>query len=80
MKGVNVLDTFEKVCDLIGSRFEISEMKLSADTSLEEIGADSIDLVDLVSELEEEFKVSVPDEDFENIRTIGDVVELIESL
>ena len=75
-----MLDIFEKVCDMISSRFEISEMKLSADTSVEEIGADSIDLVDLVSELEEEFGVSVPDEEFENIKTIGDIVVLIENL
>ena len=75
-----MLDTFDKVCDLVSARFEISEMKLSADTSIEEIGADSIDLVDLVTELEEEFGVSVPDEEFENIKTIGDVADLIESL
>lgn len=74
------MDTLEKVCNLISSRFEISEMKLSEETSLEEIGADSIDLVDLVSELEEEFGVSVPDEEFENIKTIGDIVSLIENL
>lgn len=74
------MDTFEKVCDLISARFEISDMKLSSDTSLEEIGADSIDLVDLVSELEEEFGVSVPDEEFENIKTIGNIADLIESL
>ncbi|MGN1418919.1 MAG: acyl carrier protein [Acutalibacteraceae bacterium] len=74
------MDTFEQVCDLISKRFEISEVKLTKETTLEEIGADSIDLVDLVSELEEAFDVSVPDEEFENIKTIGDIVELIENL
>ncbi len=74
------MDTLEKVCGLINSRFELNDVNLSSDTFLEELGADSIDLVDLVSELEEEFKVSVPDEEFENIKTIGDIVNLIESL
>lgn len=74
------MDTFEKVCKLISQRFELSDVKLTEDTTLEEIGADSIDLVDLVSELEEEFGVSVPDEEFENIKTISDISNLIESL
>lgn len=74
------MDTFEKVCDLISERFEISDLKLTAETTIDELGADSIDLVDLVQELESEFDVEVPDDDFENIKTIGDIVELIENL
>ena len=56
------MDTFEKVSDIIGKRFELSETKITMDTTWEEIGADSIDLVDLISELEDEFDISIPDE------------------
>lgn len=74
------MDTFDTVCDLISKRFEISRNMLNEETTLDEIGADSIDLVDLVSELEEEFEIHVPDEEFENIKTLGNLVEVIESL
>lgn len=74
------MDTFDTVCDLISKRFEISKNMLNEETTLDEIGADSIDLVDLVSELEEEFEIHVPDEEFENIKTLGNLVEVIESL
>ena len=74
------MDTFEKVCDLISERFEISDLKLTAETTIDELGADSIDLVDLVQQHESEFDVEVPDDDFLNIKTIGDIVELIENL
>lgn len=74
------MDTFDTVCDLISKRFEISRNMLNEETTLDEIGADSIDLVDLVSELEEEFEIHVPDEEFENIKTLGNLVEVLESL
>ena len=44
---------------------------------LDDLGADSLDVVELVMALEEEFGIEVPDEDVENIRTIGDVVDYI---
>lgn len=74
------MDTFENVCEIVSSRFELNEIKLDRDTSWEEIGADSIDLVDLITEIEDEFKISIPDEEFENLKTIGDLSDLIDQL
>ena len=74
------MDTFEKVCDIISRRFEINEIKISTDTTWEEIGADSIDLVDLISEIEDEFEISIPDESIEDLKTVGDVAKLIEDM
>ena len=74
------MDTFEKVSDIIGKRFELSETKITMDTTWEEIGADSIDLVDLISELEDEFDISIPDDSIEDLKTVGDVVNLIDEL
>ena len=45
----------------------------------DDLGADSLDIVDLVMSLEEEFDVEVPDEEVENIKTVGDIVKFIES-
>ena len=44
---------------------------------LEDLGADSLDVVELVMALEEEFNIEVPDDDVENIRTIGDIVSYV---
>lgn len=74
------MDTFDKVCSIISNRFELSEAILSPETTWEEIGADSIDLVDLISELEAEFEISIPDDSIEDLKTIGDIVELIDEL
>ena len=74
------MDTFEKVSDIIGKRFELSETKITMDTTWEEIWADSIDLVDLISELEDEFDISIPDDSIEDLKTVGDVVNLIDEM
>lgn len=75
---MSVVDTFDRVCEEIRDRFEITDIKIMPDTTLEELGADSIDLFDLVSDLEEKFEISVPDEEFEKIGTIQDIVDLVE--
>ena len=46
----------------------------------EDLGADSLDLLQLVTELEDQFDISIPDEDFESIKTVGDVLDEIEKL
>ena len=46
---------------------------------LDDLGADSLDVVELVMALEEEFGIQVPDEDVENIRTVGDILEYLEA-
>jgi acyl carrier protein len=56
----------------------VSIEQVTADVSLKELGADSLDLVELVMELEEDFDFSIPDEDAESIRTIGDFVRYFE--
>lgn len=80
-KGGNTMnDTFEKISDIIGRRFELSETKITPETTWEEIGADSIDLVDLISEIEDDFDVSIPDDSIEDLKTVGDVVALVDEL
>ena len=53
--------------------------KVTMDSDIvEELGADSLDIVDLVMSLEEEFEVEIPDDEIENIKLVGDVVKYIE--
>lgn len=70
--------TFDKVCEIVNERFEINDIKLTEDTTWDEIGADSIDLVDLISEIESEMDISIPDEAIEEFKTIGDLVRFLD--
>ena len=74
------MDTLEKICAIVAARFELTETALTQDTTWEEVGADSIDLVDLITELEDKCGVSIPDEAIDDLRTIGDLAQLIDTL
>ncbi|MBO4445445.1 MAG: acyl carrier protein [Clostridia bacterium] len=70
---------FEKIRAMIAEQLEIEEESITMDSALiEDLGADSLDVVDLVMSIEDEFEIEVPDEAIENMRTIGDAVRFIE--
>ncbi|MGC8767300.1 MAG: acyl carrier protein [Brevinematia bacterium] len=72
-------DVFEKVKDLIVDQLGVDASKVTPEASfVEDLGADSIDIVELIMTLEEEFGVTISDEDAQNIRTVGDAVKFIE--
>lgn len=69
----------EKVFAIIGEHFDVDPSTLSEQTDLiEELHADSLDLVELIMAFEESFDVSIPDEVALSVRTIGDVVAYLE--
>ena len=72
---------FEKVKSIISEQLSIDNVdSITLDTSLtEDLEADSLDAVEVIMALEEEFDIEIPDEDAENFKTIGDIVEYIES-
>ena len=70
---------FDKVKDILVDQLDVEEEKVTMEASIvDDLGADSLDLVDLVMSLEEEFDVEIPDEQVENIKTVGDIVKYIE--
>lgn len=70
----------EKVKAILAEQFDVEEDKVTADTDLQEdLGADSIDVVDLLMSIEDEFGVEVPDDEIENIKTVGSLVSYIEA-
>ena len=70
---------FEKVRSLICEQLELDEDKVTMDsTIIEDLGADSLDVVDLIMGLEDEFKIEVPDDAVENVKTVGDIVRFLE--
>ena len=67
-----------KVNSIIGDQLGVEDGSLVPEANLlDDLGADSLDVVELVMALEEEFGIEVPDEDVENIRTIGDIVRYV---
>ena len=70
---------FEKIRAIICDQLELEEDAVTLDSVLlEDLGADSLDLVDLVMTFEDEFDMEIPDEEIENIKTVGDIVKFIE--
>ncbi|CDZ24691.1 hypothetical protein CCDG5_1581 [[Clostridium] cellulosi] len=71
---------FEKVRSILVGQLGVDEDKVTMDASIvDDLGADSLDVVDLIMSLEEEFDVEIPDEDVEGMKTVGDVVKYIEA-
>ncbi|MGD8190165.1 acyl carrier protein [Brevibacillus ginsengisoli] len=73
-------DIMETVKKIIVDRLGVDESKIVLEASFkEDLGADSLDIVELVMELEDEFDMEISDEDAEKITTVGEVVKYIES-
>lgn len=74
-----VKTTTEKVKEIIANQLSVALDKIKDDTNIaEELGADSLDLVEILMSLEDEFGVSIPDEAIPTIKTINDIVKFIE--
>ncbi|MCD1147070.1 acyl carrier protein [Peptoniphilus sp. KCTC 25270] len=71
----------EKILEMIAEQFNVSIENLNGDTNfVDDLNADSIELVEMVMSLEEEFDIQLEDEELAEIKTIGDVLELIENI
>ena len=71
-------DIFEKVKEIIIEQLGVSETSITSEASfIDDLGADSLDIVELIMALEEEFDLEIPDSDAEKVVTVGDVVDYI---
>ena len=69
----------ERVTNIVSEQLGVDKDKISTDTSfVNDLGADSLDTVELVMELEEEFDINIPDDAAEKIQTVGQAVEYID--
>ncbi|MFO0983917.1 MAG: acyl carrier protein [Planctomycetota bacterium] len=70
----------ERVINIVCEQMGASRDKIQPETSfINDLGADSLDTVELVMEFEDEFDINIPDEDAEKIQTVGDAIEYIKS-
>jgi acyl carrier protein len=73
-------DNSNKVKDIIEKELGVEREKLTNEASfIEDLGADSLDIVELVMEFEKEFNIDIPDEDAEKLRTVGDAIKYLDS-
>ena len=71
-------EIFEKIKNIIIEQLQVSEATVTEEASfIDDLGADSLDLVELIMALEEEFGIEIPDGDAEKVVTVGDVVNYI---
>ncbi|MCB2288386.1 acyl carrier protein [Clostridium sp. CS001] len=71
---------FEKIRATIASQLSIDEEEIKMESSfMDNLGADSLDIVELIMALEEEYEIEIPDEDVEKMATVSDVVEYIKA-
>ena len=73
------MDILEKVKKLISEQLDVEEANIQESSSIaDDLGADSLDVVDLVMAIEDEFSIEMPEDQVENIKTVGDIVKYIE--
>ncbi|MBM6968323.1 MAG: acyl carrier protein [Pseudoramibacter alactolyticus] len=72
-------DKFESVKSIIAEQLGVSEDEITEESNLvEDLEADSLDIVELVMAFEDEFGVKVPDDELENVKTVGDILKVLD--
>ena len=72
---------FEKLNMILSQQFDVDEENITLETNIEnDLGADSLDVIDIIMAIEDEFEIEVPDEEVENIRTVEQLVKYIEDV
>ncbi|MBL7139799.1 MAG: acyl carrier protein [Planctomycetes bacterium] len=70
----------ERVKDIVAEQMGVDKSQITRETSfINDLGADSLDTVELVMEFEDEFDISIPDEDAEKIQTVGQAIDYVEA-
>ncbi|MDR1733660.1 MAG: acyl carrier protein [Oscillospiraceae bacterium] len=72
--------TFERVRDLIAEQFDLEPDVITMDSTLDDLSADSLDLYDLVQNLEAEFDIEFREEDFDSIQSVADIVKHLDEV
>ena len=71
---------FDKIKEIIASKIQVDEDKITPETSLmKDLEADSLDAVEIIMGIEEEFNIEIPDSDAEGFQNVGDIAKFVES-
>ncbi|MCC8196419.1 MAG: acyl carrier protein [Ruminococcus sp.] len=69
---------FDKIVAIIADQLDMEVSDITADSTFENLGADSLDVVDVIMTLEDEFDMEIPDEAIEGMKTVGKLVKFVE--
>ena len=73
-------EVFERIREVLAERLSVEETDITEEANFQEdLGADSLDLVEMIMELEDQFGIKIPDEDAQQIQTVGQAVEYVTS-
>jgi acyl carrier protein len=73
-------EVFERIREVLAERLSVEESDINEEANFQEdLGADSLDLVEMIMELEDQFGIKIPDEDAQQIQTVGQAVEYVTS-
>lgn len=71
------MDYFKKIREIVAEQLSIDAETITMETSFDELDADSLDVVEVIMALEDEFSIEIPDEEAEKIKNIGAVVDYV---
>lgn len=72
---------FENVCKMLAKQLNLPESKITPESDIvKDLGADSLDVVELLIALEDDYGISIPEDDIVNIKTVQDIVNMIDQL
>ncbi len=72
-------EVFDRIREYLADQLDVDPDKITPDSDIvEDFGADSLDVVDMITTLSDEFGVEIPDEEIENFHTVGDVAQYVE--
>jgi acyl carrier protein len=75
-----MMSNFAKVQEIVAEKLGIEKSKITMEASfIDDLGADSLDTVELIMKMEEDFGIEIPDEEAEKLKTVGDVVNYLDS-
>jgi acyl carrier protein len=76
----NMSDTYEKILVILEDYFQFNKKDITPESTFDDIGFDSLDIVEMAMDVEDEFDIRVTEEQFESCKTIGDVVTLVDKI
>lgn len=80
MAGFDKSDTQAKVVDIIAQKLKIDKSTITSSSTLADLGADSLDMVEIIMKLEEQFGIEIKDEDAEKLHNVMEVVDYVQNL
>jgi acyl carrier protein len=77
---IEIQDTAQKIIAIIAEKLHIEKTAVNAQSTLQDLGADSLDMVDIIMKVEEEFGIEINDEDAEKLHNVQDVIDYVHAL